>query len=322
VKNSELLRMRRIPDFEAWAIFAKVAYMGSFSRAASDLALSKATVSKAISRLEVMLATPLFHRTSRKLSLTDSGRLAVERAERILAEGLALEADMGERSMVPSGRVRMAAPMSFGIAHLAPALPDFFALYPEIAIDLNFSDSQIDLVSDNYDLALRIATLVDSSLIAKRLCEVRIVLVGAPAYFEKHGRPQHPRDLANHAALFYTLGRSRGAWQFFHAVHGDYAVNIRSQLRVNNADALMPMLHAGMGLALQPEFLVWQDLAAGTLETVMPEWGPRPISLNLVTPPSGIRPARVEVLIDFLSRRFAKAPWAWDGKTGSMQKSK
>nr|WP_298684361.1 LysR family transcriptional regulator [uncultured Dongia sp.] len=314
--------MRRIPDFEAWAIFAKVAYMGSFSRAALDLHLSKATVSKAVSRLETMLATPLFHRTSRKLSLTDSGRLAVDRAERILAEGLALEADMGERSMVPSGRVRMAAPMSFGIAHLAPALPDFFALYPGIAIDLNFSDSQIDLVSDNYDLALRIATLVDSSLIAKRLCEVRIVLVGSPAYFEKHGRPQHPRDLANHAALFYTLGRSRGAWQFFHATHGDYAVNIRSQLRVNNADALMPMLHAGLGLALQPEFLVWRDLAAGTLETALPEWAPRPISLNLVTPPSGIRPARVEVLIDFLSRRFAKAPWAWDGKTGSMQKSK
>jgi DNA-binding transcriptional LysR family regulator len=319
---SEFLQMRRIPDFEAWAIFAKVAYMGSFSRAAADLHLSKATVSKAVSRLEAMLATPLFHRTSRKLSLTDSGRLAVDRAERILAEGLALEADMGERSLLPSGRVRMAAPMSFGIAHLAPALPDFFALYPGIAIDLNFSDSQIDLVSDNYDLALRIATLVDSSLIAKRLCDVRILLVGSPAYFEKHGRPQHPRDLANHAALFYTLGRSRGAWQFFHASHGDYAVNIRAPLRVNNADALMPMLHAGLGLALQPEFLVWQDLAAGTLETALPAWAPRPIALNLVTPPSGIRPARVEVLIDFLSRRFAKAPWAWDGKTGSMQKSK
>ncbi len=191
--------MRRIPD-EAWAIFAKVAYMGSFSRAAVDLGLSKATVSKAISRLEAMLATPLFHRTSRRLSLTDSGRLAMERAERLLAEGLALEADMGARSMLPSGLVRMAAPMSFGIAHLAPALPDFFALYPDVAIDLNFSDSQIDLVSDNFDLALRIATLVDSSLIAKRLCEVRILLVGSPDYFKQHwpaatsaGSPAHIR---------------------------------------------------------------------------------------------------------------------------------
>jgi len=302
--------MRRIPDFEAWAIFAKVAYMGSFSRAAVDLGLSKATVSKAVSRLEAMLTTPLFHRTSRKLSLTDSGRLAMERAERMLAEGLALEADMGARSMLPSGLVRMAAPMSFGIAHLAPALPDFFALYPEIAIDLNFSDSQIDLVSENYDLALRIATLVDSSLIAKRLCEVRILLVGSPNYFKQHGRPQHPRDLSAHQALFYTLGRSRDAWQFFHRQQGDYAVSVRSPLRVNNADALMPVLRAGLGLALQPEFLVWRDLADGSLETAMPDWAPRPIALNLVTPPSGIRPARVAVLMDFLSQRFAKAPWA------------
>ncbi|MBK8157469.1 MAG: LysR family transcriptional regulator [Rhodospirillaceae bacterium] len=313
--------MRRIPDFEAWAIFAKVAYMGSFSRAAEDLGLSKATVSKAITRLEEMLLTPLFHRTSRRLSLTESGRLAVERAERILADGLALEADVGARSLAPSGLVRMAAPMSFGIAHLAPALPDFFALYPDIQIELNFSDSQIDLVSDNYDLALRIATLVDSSLIARRLCEVRILLVGSPGYFRQHGYPQHPQDLGAHQALFYTLGRSRDAWQFFHAEQGDYTVTVRSPLRVNNADALMPALHAGLGLALQPEFLVWRDLATGMLEVALPEWAPRPISLNLVTPPSGIRPARVEVLIDFLTRRFAKAPWAWDGKTGSMRAS-
>jgi DNA-binding transcriptional LysR family regulator len=310
--------MRRIPDFEAWAIFAKVAYMGSFSRAAEDLGLSKATVSKAITRLEEMLATPLFHRTSRRLSLTESGRLAVERAERILADGLALEADVGARSLAPSGLVRMAAPMSFGIAHLAPALPDFFALYPDIQIELNFSDSQIDLVSDNYDLALRIATLVDSSLIARRLCEVRILLVGSPGYFRQHGYPQHPQDLGAHQALFYTLGRSRDAWQFFHTEQGDYTVTMRSPLRVNNADALMPALHAGLGLALQPEFLVWRDLATGMLEVALPEWAPRPISLNLVTPPSGIRPARVEVLIEFLTQRFVKAPWAWDGKTGSM----
>jgi DNA-binding transcriptional LysR family regulator len=302
--------MRRIPDFEAWAIFAKVAYMGSFSRAAADLGLSKATVSKAITRLEIELATPLFHRTSRRLSLTDSGRLAVERAERILADGIALEAEMGARSAAPSGLVRMAAPMSFGIAHVAPALPDFFALYPDIAIDLNFSDSQIDLVSDNFDLALRIATLVDSSLIARRLCEVRIVLVGSPAYFKEHGRPQHPQDLSAHRALFYTLGRSRDAWQFFHKQHGEYSVSVRSPLRVNNADALTPVLRAGLGLALQPEFLVWRDLASGVLEAAMPEWAPRPIALNLVTPPSGIRPARVQVLMDFLGRRFAKAPWA------------
>jgi DNA-binding transcriptional LysR family regulator len=302
--------MSKLPDLEAWAIFAKVAYTGSYSRAAEELGLSKATASKAVSRLERKLATPLFHRTSRRLSLTESGRAALERAERILAEGEAVEAEVRAQSATPQGLVRMGAPMSFGIAHVAPALPDFFALYPDVQVELNFSDAVVDLVSENFDLALRIATLSDSSLIAKRLCSVRILLVGSPDYFKRHERPKHPKDLTNHRALFYTLAGSRDAWRFLHRRHGEYSVVVPSPLRVNNADALMPALLAGLGLALQPEFLVWRELASGALESVMADWSAPSIALHLMTPPSTIRPARVQVLMDFLSQRFPLAPWA------------
>lgn len=302
--------MSRLPDLEAWAIFAKVAETGSFAKAAADLGVSQPTISKAVTRLEARLKTVLFHRTSRRMSLTTSGQASLERAARILAEGEAVEAEVTEQSKVLRGSIRVAAPMSFGISHLGPALPSFMAAHPEVMLDLHFSDEMIDVVAQGFDVALRISSLPDSSLLARRLCTVRLLLVGAPAYFAQHGHPSHPRDLGSHRALRYVNTRSGEAWRFRHARRGEYAQVVPTALRVNNAEALAPALRAGLGLAIQPEFLCWDDLQSGALEATLADWQVPPIALHIVMPPGRARPARVQALVEFLAGHFARAPWA------------
>jgi DNA-binding transcriptional LysR family regulator len=304
--------MPTLPDFEAWAIFAKVAELGSFSQAAADLNLSKATVSKALTRLEQRLGTPLLHRSSRRLSLTDSGRSSLERAARILAEGEAIECQATDRTAEPRGVVRVAAPISFGIQNLGAILPAFLARYPEISVDLRLSDRRVDLVAEGIDVALRIGVLDDSALRARRLLAIRLPLVASPGYIEAHGRPSHPRDLEQHEALVFTHVTTPMTWRFHHPLEGDQTVKVNGRLHLDNGDVAVQALLAGVGLGVLPEFLVWRHLREGRLVELLPEWAPPLSGLHVVTPPGAVRPARVSVLIDCLARHFQKAPWAYD----------
>ncbi len=292
----------RLPDFEAWAMFACVVEHRSFSAAAASIGVSKATVSKAVARLEISLGTTLFHRTSRRLTLTDAGTALAERAARILAEAQAAEEQARDAAAAPTGLVRLAAPMSFGLAHVAPAIADFLAAHPGVEIDLILSDARVDIVADGIDVALRIADLPDSSLRARRIAPVAIRIVAAPAYWDAHGRPQHPADLGHHACFGYTNIAS----PIWHFRRGEEEVSIRptGPLSTNNGEAMLPSLTAGLGVARLPDFLVDAAIADGTLEPVLADWTGSGIALHLLTPPSPLRPARVEALIEFLSARF------------------
>lgn len=296
----------KLPDFEAWAVFASVVEHRSFSGAADALGVSKATVSKAITRLEARLGTSLFHRTSRRLTLTESGRALAEHAQRIRSEGEAAEEAAFESASAPAGIVRVAAPLTFGISHLAPVLADFMTLHPGIKIDLRLSDAFVDIVGEGIDIALRIAELPDSSLRARRIGPVRGYVVGAPAYFDRAGRPRHPADLATHACFVYTNTAMPDVWRFRRAGGEEAAVRIDGPIRTDNGDAMLPALRAGLGIARLPDFLVGEEIAAGRLESVLDEWSGGALGLHLLTPPGTLRPARVEALIDFLGDRLKR----------------
>ncbi len=292
----------RLPDFEAWAIFACVVEHRSFSGAAGAIGVSKATVSKAIARLEAQLGTALFHRTSRRLTLTDSGTALAERAGRILAEAQAAEEAAIDSAKAPSGMVRIAAPITFGIRFVADAIAELLVEHPGIQIDLRLSDARVDIVADGFDIALRIADLPDSSLRARRLAPIKARVVAAPSYLAEHGTPRHPADLAHHACFLYA--NAIGAWQFRKADGEEAAVRPAGPLITDNGDAMMPALLAGLGIARLPDFIIDRELADGRLVEILSDWSPMNVALHLLTPPSTLRPARVELVIEFLSQRF------------------
>ena len=290
-----------LPDLEAWATFAAVVEHRSFSAAAQAIGVNKATVSKAVARLEQRLGVSLFHRTSRRLALTEAGRPLAEHARRLLANALAAEEAARDGAADLAGRIRVAAPLGFGVAAVAPLLARFLADHPAIEIDLTLSDAQVDIVALGVDIALRIAALPDSSLLARRLGGIRAHLVAAPAYLAAAGTPAHPADLARHRLLAYT--NVPGPWRF---ARDDEEVSVlpAGPLRADSGEALLPALLAGLGIARLPGFIVGPHLQTDALVELLPEWPAPLIGLHLLTPPSPLRPARVEALIAYLAENL------------------
>jgi DNA-binding transcriptional LysR family regulator len=302
--------MSNLPDFEGLAMFAMVAEERSFAAAARAMGVSVATVSRGVTRLEERLGARLFNRTPRRLAMTDFGYSLAERAMRIYSEAKDAENAARELSSRPRGLIRLAVPMSFGLRWVAPILPAFFELYPEVAIDLHLSDAVVDLVGDGFDAALRIAVLPDSSLVARKLCPVSPFIVASPAYLASHGRPAHPRELGGHHCLGYAYRARQDVWRFSNARGEEETVTPKGPLRVTNVDALIPTVLEGIGIAELPEFIAAEYLVDGRMEAILADWTLPKGGLYFVTPSARARPAKVEALADFLVERLSEPAWA------------
>jgi DNA-binding transcriptional LysR family regulator len=292
----------RLPDLEAWAMFAAVVEHRSFTDAAKALSVSKATVSKAVTRLEQHLDTSLFSRTSRRLALTESGKRLADHAARILAEGQAAEEAARRETTELSGTVKLGAPMTFGLLRVAPLIAEFTKLHPGVDVDLHLSDARIDLIEMGLDATIRIADMPDSSLRARRLADMNVHVVASPAYLDKRGRPTHPANLSGHDCLCYSNVPTPDVWRFVGPGEQNVAVQVRARITVNSGEAMLPALVTGVGIARLPDFIVGDAIAAGDLEEILIDWRPPPLGLHLVTPPSRLRSGRVEALLDFITR--------------------
>ena len=297
--------------FAALQAFVAVAELRSFSAAARRLRIAKSAISRQVGALEAALGVRLFNRTTRSLSLTEVGRGYFERAERILADLSEADEAVGEMRSAPRGKLRVSAPMSFGFLHLTPALCDFLARYPEVDVDVALSDRFVDLVEEGFDVAVRIAVLPDSSLIARRLAPARAVICASPAYLARRGEPKIPDDLAGHDCLFNSNLPSGREWRFVGRDGSPTRVAVKGRLSLNNGDALRVAALHGFGLVRLPTFIVGRDLQAGMLTSVLDGYLEQDAAIHAVYPHARRLSPAVRAFVDFLGGRFGPNPY-WD----------
>jgi len=295
--------------FQEMASFVAVVEAGSFVGAADATGLSKAAVSRHVAELEQRLGARLLHRTTRRLSLTDDGQLFFTRAKEMLAAIDEAESEISSRSGEPSGLLRINAPLTFGVLHLAPLWGRFAQLYPKVSLDIELSDRVVDLVEEGYDLAVRITNLPSSQLVSRRLASTRMVACASPQYLALHGTPAHPDELAQHEVISYSYWAARNEWTF--TAPDDSLITVRTHARIhaNNGDTCRAAALDHQGIILQPDFLVADDLRRGDLVELLPTYRAMTLGIHAVYPSRKHLPIKTRRLIDFLVEAFAAPVW-------------
>lgn len=297
--------------FENMENFIRVVEAGSISGAADRQGVAKSAVSRRLKELEGHLGVELFHRTTRQMNLTETGRSFYQQAQRILQDVHEAELATSQAHGVLNGRLKVALPLSFGLMHLGPAIRDFLQQHPQIEFDLDFNDRQVDIIEEGFDLAVRIAKLPDSSFIARRLASIKSVMCASPAYLERRGMPRTPSQLVEHQCLVYNLLKDFEHWHLQGADGRTIKTKIHPALKAGNGEFLRDAAVAGLGIVLIPAFIAYKEISAGSLQPLLCDYTVPPIEAYAVYPHTRHLSQRVRAFVDFLVARFAGVPY-WD----------
>ncbi|MGD8925816.1 MAG: LysR family transcriptional regulator [Thioalkalispiraceae bacterium] len=298
-------------QFEEIQAFIHIVEHGSMTAAAERLGLAKSAISRRLAELEERLGVELFHRTTRRMTLTDSGQSFYERAVRIMADLEEAENAVSQAHQELRGELRIAAPLSFGVMHLGPAIADFQQLHPAIRFDIDFNDRQVDLIREGYDLGIRIANLKDSSLIARKFATMTSVVCASPAYLATSGTPSTLEELSHHTCLTYSYLPAPNQWNFIDQSGQEQIIKVGGGLQSNNGDFLRQAAVAGLGIVRQPTFIAYQSIQRNELVPILQDYAIPNINAHIIYPPTRHLSQRVRAFIDFLVDRFAGIPY-WE----------
>jgi len=291
--------------FRAVQVFSQVVESGSFSKAAASLGLSTTAVSRHVGELEAHLQTRLLNRTTRRLSLTESGQGFYERAVQLLHDLREAEQEASKAAVTPQGTLRLTTAVTFGTRHVAPIIGAFMARHPGVRFDVQLSDRVVDVVEEGFDLAIRVGTTGAENLVARKLGETRLVPCASPEYLRRHGAPAHPRELARHNCFTYEYAGPRNQWRFRGADGREHVVRVAGTMHSNSGDLNAALALQAAGIAFEPDFLVSEELRAGRLVALLPDYEAMPSPIYALYPSRRHLSAKVRLFVEYLAERFA-----------------
>ena len=308
--------------FVAISTFAKVVEVGSFVGAANRLGVSVSAVSRQVTELEAHLDARLLNRTTRRLSLTESGRAFYERCVQLLADLEEAEQSANAATIAPRGTLRVTCGTTFGTRYLAPAIADFVSRYPRVRFDIDLSDHASDLVDEGFDAAVRIGRIGSLNLVGRKIGETRLVCCAAPSYLARHGTPKKPADLAAHACLTYEYSPSKNVWPFHDRQGQDRSVKVDGPVHANSGQFLEAVAAAGLAIVCEPDFIVRSNVRAGALVPILRAYPLPPSDIQVVYPSRRHLSAKVRAFTEFLMERFAQPDWSLvDARSSGRRKA-